>query len=75
MHQAPINDAKKLTLAIDVEFGKLSSIMEWCRTNCRSEWRVNDHASTFLLLLDFTQTYEFEFIDEKDYIAFMLKFK
>ncbi len=66
-------------ISLDLEFGKLKDVMNWCRTNCSDEWFVND---VDLNLYPYEQPrmhqhnhYVFEFSSESDLITFSLKFK
>ena len=55
---------------IDVQFGQLRSIIDWCERNCESDYRYSDinnpeSASS-------TGRWEFLFESEKDYVAFLM---
>lgn len=53
---------------IDIEYGELNNIIQWCDDNCTSQW-------TFSVELDAGQNagvYDFSFASEKDYISFLL---
>lgn len=74
------NTENNLKTPILIEFGKLKEVMDWCRTNCSSNWHLNEvnpgiyayEMSNFVLNAN---NYVFEFEDERDYILFKLKFQ
>ena len=52
---------------IDVQFGQLRSIIDWCERNCEAEYRYLD--------IDYDSDagrWEFLFESEKDYVAFLM---
>jgi hypothetical protein len=56
-------------IEIPVNYGKLSSILGWCKDNCKeNEWayQVTESAGRDAGL------YEFYFQDERDYVNFIL---
>jgi len=52
----------------DFEFGQLSSVLEWCKSNCGERWGY------FVLSPSGREagSYEFWFADERDLINFIL---
>lgn len=56
------------SVEIDIKFGELNSVMQWCQRNCESEWGylVLDSAG------EEAGTYKFEFSTETDLINFIL---
>ena len=62
---------------IDIPYGKLDSILSWCKTNCESDWQF-DSVVEYLEGYDAsyrekgTSTYDFYFESEKDYVAFVV---
>lgn len=54
---------------IDVQYGQLQPIIDWCDRNCESDWRyvdlVGDQDSA-------TGRWEFLFESERDYVAFLM---
>lgn len=68
------------TATVQVEFGKLSTIMDWCRQNCTGEWHISNYnAEGFNIserrLAQFENWYSFDFDNERDFLTFNLKFK
>jgi hypothetical protein len=53
---------------IDIKFGQLAPIMDWCQTQCTQNWgyKIVDSAGFH------PGKYEFYFEDEKDYVNFIL---
>lgn len=55
---------------IDVEYGQLQPVLDWCERNCEGDYRYLDinnpeHDSA-------TGRWEFLFESEKDYVAFLM---
>ncbi len=54
---------------IDVQYGQLQPVLDWCDRNCEADWRyvdlVGDQDSA-------TGRWEFLFESEKDYVAFLM---
>jgi hypothetical protein len=55
---------------IDVQYGQLQPVIDWCERNCQDEWRYVDinnpeHDSA-------NGRWEFLFESEKDYVAFLM---
>lgn len=54
---------------ISVQHGDLKSVLGWCESNCKNEWKfdygshVNPNGNT---------DYDFFFESEKDYVSFLL---
>ena len=53
---------------IDIKYGDLKNVMQWCKDNCANEWTFNveDYAG------EKAGTYEFRFASEKDYVSFLV---
>ena len=53
---------------LDIPYGQLATIIQWCEDNCQSDWKYN--------VIDYggkdPGSYEFLFNDEKDYVKFLL---
>jgi hypothetical protein len=55
---------------IDVHYGQLQPVIDWCERNCQSDWRYIDinnpehHGAP--------DRWEFFFESEKDYVAFLM---
>lgn len=64
---------------IDVEFGKLKDVMDWCRSNCSGDWHINEvNPGIYAYERPYNLTYNhyvFEFKNESDLITFNLRFK
>lgn len=71
------NTENKLTTPILVEFGKLKEVMDWCRTNCSSNWHINEVNPGLYAyeMSNLVNNYVFEFENEKDLVIFNLKWK
>jgi hypothetical protein len=54
-------------IKIELPFGSLGPLMEWCKQNCSDTWFFSDNS-------DFAGqgNYKFYFESEKDYVNFML---
>lgn len=53
---------------IDLPFGQLRPMIEWCQNHCTKDWRfdiVNDAGSAY-------GSYRFEFESEKDFMTFLV---
>jgi hypothetical protein len=57
---------------VAVEFGQLSSMIEWCERNCVSDWRMSGEATEQWNGDTMFYGYEFFFESEKDYVAFLM---
>jgi len=59
----------KYNTTIDIPFGKLAEMIEWCSGHCENDWR-------FAVLADASRyeagTYIFLFESEKDYFTFLV---
>lgn len=53
---------------IDIPFGQLKSIIEWCTDNCIDDWRFNTENSVDT----YTHSYDFYFESERDFVAFIV---
>lgn len=61
-----INIPTTLKANIEIPYGQLQSILNWCKQNCTSNWKfAEDNNSQF-------GGYEFFFESERDYVAFVL---
>ncbi len=64
-----INIPTALKANIDVQYGQLQPVLDWCDRNCEADWRyvdlVGDQDSA-------TGRWEFLFESEKDYVAFLM---
>jgi hypothetical protein len=64
-----INIPTALKANIDVQYGQLQPVLDWCDRNCEADWRYVD------LVADqdsATGRWEFLFESEKDYVAFLM---
>lgn len=54
---------------IDLPFGKLRPVVEWCTTNCMQNWAfdISDDIGEKQM-----SSYDFRFESEKDYITFLV---
>ena len=62
---------------IDIPYGKLDSILSWCKTNCESDWQFDSGAEYLAGLgasyrAKSSHAYDFYFESEKDYVAFVI---
>jgi restriction endonuclease S subunit len=63
---------------IGVEFGRLNTVMDWCREHCSGNWTISDSSATCNhnnMYSNFVNNYHFEFSDVRDLVTFNLKFK
>ncbi len=64
-----INIPTALKANINVQYGQLQPVLDWCDRNCEADWRyvdlVGDQDSA-------TGRWEFLFESEKDYVAFLM---
>lgn len=68
------------TATVNVEFGKLSTVMDWCRQNCTGNWYIANYNAESVnvserRMTQFENWYSFDFDNEYDFITFNLKFK
>lgn len=68
------------TATVKVEFGKLSTVMDWCRKNCTGNWYIANYNAEWYNVSErrvaqFENWYSFDFDNECDFITFNLKFK
>jgi|LakMenE18May11ns_1017448.scaffolds.fasta_scaffold9051103_2 hypothetical protein len=54
---------------IGLPYGKLQSILEWCKRNCTHEWKFEEDGNT---MDTWEPKYTFYFESERDYVAFTL---
>jgi len=53
---------------IDIKFGGLAEMIEWCQTNCNGDW-------TYYVMASAGQqagSYQFNFKNQTDYVNFIL---
>ena len=60
------------TANIEVEFGQLKAMVEWCERNCIADWcysgETNEHWNANVMFYG----YDFFFDSERDYAAFVM---
>lgn len=61
-------NTKQFETILNLPWGKLQYVIEWCTDNCQSDW----HFSVVNNAGKESGTYKFMFDSEKDYITFML---
>lgn len=67
---------EKLQSEVSLRFGTLDSVMTWCRQNCTREWYLRDYTWRTPDKTEDTEfMYIFEFVDEKDFLLFNLRWK
>lgn len=60
---------------INVKFGSLKHVMNWCKENCSGDWTITNYTPD-LFSGDYNlndDVYEFTFENEHDVLAFTLK--
>jgi hypothetical protein len=57
---------------VNIPFGELQTMIDWCDRNCVGEWRYMDVYEVYNNDWKTTNFYEFHFFDEKDYFAFTM---
>lgn len=57
------------TAIIDLRFGELGPLMDWCKRNCSQKWYVSETEAT---RYDQDGNYKFYFESERDYINFLV---
>lgn len=72
--------ASKGKIPVRLPYGTLATAMDWCRENCRGGWGLSDSITDTAqggseCWDDYSTIYWFEFEDERDYIAFSLKYR
>lgn len=62
---------------IQIEFGRLNTVMDWCREHCGGSWSITDCSDVFYqsTYSNFVNNYQFKFSDSRDLVTFNLKFK
>jgi hypothetical protein len=60
------------TAHLEVEYGDLGKVMEWCRQNCSGDWAITDISFENYLGVGI---YEFQFTDEQDVLMFELRWR
>lgn len=73
-----MSDISQNKADIQIEFGRLNTVMDWCREHCNGNWSINDIGATSLKdnqYKNFVNNYQFQFSDSRDLITFNLKFK
>lgn len=71
------------SIKLNVPFGKLRAIMDWCEGNCAENWKVRNiatddgyHQQELGGVLDIVYApYTFEFENEQDLLLFALRWK
>lgn len=71
------NITQNNSVSIDINFGQLKTVMEWCRSNCHGNWSLSDlYGSQYAHPAHTTcTTWVFSFEDERDQILFGLRWK
>lgn len=54
---------------IQLPYGELGEVVEWCRKNCIDEWKFHEHHNT---MDSWSPEYTFYFENERDLVAFTL---
>lgn len=54
---------------IQLPYGKLGEVIDWCRKNCVGEWKFHEHYNTVNIK---NPEYTFYFENERDLITFTL---
>lgn len=57
---------------VELGYGRLRTVMEWCRENCAYDWHISD--VSFDLRRN-VSTYEFSFSGEQDAMMFELRWR
>lgn len=61
---------------IDLPYGELNSILEWCKKNCSNEWGFSFSNASYNNSANNTSypkcQWEFFFESKKDYVAFLI---
>ena len=55
---------------IDIQYGQLQPVIDWCDRNCEGDWRYIDLNSSGHD--DWIGRWEFLFESERDYVAFLM---
>ena len=69
---------KKYNTTVDLPYGHLAKVIEWCQNNISNDWTysvTNSVGRTPGIPNYAAGQYEFHFDDEKDYVAFLLAIK
>lgn len=63
------------TVSVNVKFGSLKYVMNWCEENCRGNWSITNYTPDLFSgdhnIVD--DVYEFIFDDDHDVISFSLR--
>lgn len=59
---------------LEIEYGELGKVMQWCRENCQDRWFISDMAVDYDSDAGTTQ-YDFRFYQENDAIMFELRWR
>lgn len=57
---------------IEVPFGKLGSLLDWCERNCTADWNYTEGGKEHWENETMFYGYQFLFESEKDYVAFTM---
>lgn len=52
---------------LQIPFGQLKEVVEWCQNNMQGDWKFSDESNIDHISLN---TYDFWFELERDYVAF-----
>lgn len=55
---------------IEVPFGKLGALLDWCERNCNADWSYTEDGKEHWEGDTLFYGYQFLFESEKDYVAF-----
>lgn len=58
-------ESEKYNIDIDLPYGSLGQVVNWCINNCTGEWKFHEN-------IDKLDSYIFYFDDPKDYLTFLL---
>lgn len=67
-----ITTAYKAT--VDLPYGELKNVMEWCQKNCIADWKFDPggEAHNYSKTHNRSNQYNFYFESERDYVAFIV---
>lgn len=59
---------------IDLPYGELKRVMEWCKSNCVADWKFSPggDARHIAETHNRNEEYKFYFESERDYVAFLV---
>lgn len=70
MSNKPIPIPNELTANVQLTFGHLENVMEWCRQNCNGQWMILEIGRNQYTDRD---EYQFDFDNEDDLLIFKLR--